>query len=164
MKKLVALALVVVSILVVALPSMACVIPNCECAEENECGMCHLCDYHYNVWWKYHTKKSRTPSTINVIAGANPKAKPCCQAELYEVTDVTTKGVNVRKGPSTKDPIKVRVRNAGLLWVLDWVGGCDEWAYVQYAPDRYGYVMSSYLIPARCYCEGDETGCSCKCE
>ena len=164
MKKFIALILVSISLLAFALPAMACVIPGCDCAEENECGLCHLCDYHYNVWWKYHTKTARSSNAaIYIVDGVNPKMKPCCEAQLYEVTDVSTNGLNVRIGPSTQDPIAVRVRNAGLLWVLDFVGKCDEWAYVSYAPDRYGYVMTSYLIPAGCYCEGDNSNTECNC-
>lgn len=152
MKKFVALLLVVASLMVLAIPALACNLPDCQC--EPGCPGCYLCEYHYKEWWKTHTKKA-APQAVNInrVDGVNPQTTPCCDAELYEVTNVSTKGLNLRVGPSTKDPIKVRVRNAALLWVLDWVGECDEWAYVCYAPNRYGYVMSSYLIPAKCYCE-----------
>ena len=152
MKRFVALLLVIASLFALAIPAFACDLPNCEC--EDGCPGCHLCEYHYNEWWKTHTRKStRSKGNITLVNGVDPRVKPCCKAELYEVSGVTTLGLNLRVGPSFKDRIQVRVRNAGLLWVLDWVGPCDEWAYVSYAPGRYGYVNSAFLIPALCYCE-----------
>lgn len=150
MKKLVIIALVCVTMLSLAAPALA---NCCDCSQPppppppQACCNCHKSPCQCQAVCMPTPKVSK----INVVSGTSKYMKPCCDAKLYRVVHCKTDGLNVRKGPSTKDPIKVRVQDGGYLWVIKFVGKCNNWAYVQYANDRYGYVKTSYITPVYDY-------------
>lgn len=150
MKKLIALVLVVISTVALATPALACG-DGCNPPPPPPPQTCCYC--HQAPCQCHQACKPEAPKTskISLVKGASINMRPCCDAMLYRVVHCKTDGLNVRKGPSTKDPIKVRVQDGGYLWVIKFVGKCKNWAYVQYANDRYGYVMTSYIKPVEGY-------------
>lgn len=90
-------------------------------------------------------KASGKTSSIKKSHGVNPYVN-LEGAELYQV-NTNSAGLNVRKKPSGKADILVRVETDSYLWVIE-VCKDGEWAKVMYAPNKTGYVMTKYLIPA----------------
>ena len=145
MKKLIATLLVCVSLITLAAPALADSYGHhYDPPLYQICNKCHRNPCHCYAPCK---PPAKNVSTIDLVNGVSKNMKPCCEAQLYQVVHCKTDGLNVRKGPSTSEPIKVRVKNGGYLWVIKFVGECEDWAYVQYSNKRYGYVMTSYLQP-----------------
>ena len=152
MKKLIALVLVAITAIALAAPALAC--DGCYAPPPPPtCCYCHHAPCQCYQPPCNPPKAECKKTAINLVKGVNPRMKPCCDAKLYQVVHCKTDGLNIRKGPSTRDNIIVRIKDGAYVWVLDFVGKCGNWAYIQYANDRHGYVMTSYLKPVdeSCY-------------
>lgn len=80
-----------------------------------------------------------TPTYIELTCG--------CEPETLTFLDgvVNIRSLRVRSAPDANSPVIAGLTQNQRVRVYGWPGDADDWAFVEYQDNQYGYVLSQYI-------------------